>query len=251
MSFYDFLQSVQANFRTAIENVAVLMQIREPSHRTIRQRHLQSRTDDAPSPDMHSIDVAHQHQIRGGNELHKRVRDEHKNEENEERSWRTCGEVASVPACSHQTKRQARGVANPAAFDYDKPQSLEDMLLSDIDENVSQPIDMLDAATSPSCSIPMGKTRLCRHLHGLHCHYPLDKKIGAVTIVPQDIDTLESEHFVNDSIMDFFIKLVHARLEPESAKRMLFFNTFFYKKLTEPCRPSNSSRVCFTSHAAA
>lgn len=53
------------------------------------------------------------------------------------------------------------------------------------------------------------------------------------TVTWEDLGRLEDDEFLNDSLVGFFIKyLQHNSLE--KVKKMHFFNTFFYEKLTQP-----------------
>ncbi|KAI4389824.1 hypothetical protein MLD38_002005 [Melastoma candidum] len=57
--------------------------------------------------------------------------------------------------------------------------------------------------------------------------------IDAVSIGKRDIDLLQPETFVNDTIIDFYIKYLKNRLQPEDRSRFHFFNSFFFRKLVD------------------
>jgi Ulp1 family protease len=55
------------------------------------------------------------------------------------------------------------------------------------------------------------------------------------TVEFQDIERLDEGEFLNDSLIGFYLRLLETRLQddrPELAKRVYFFNTFFYTRLT-------------------
>jgi len=57
--------------------------------------------------------------------------------------------------------------------------------------------------------------------------------IGTVEMSSKDLLTLEDHEFLNDSVIEFFIKsLQHKKMPPEKAARCHIFNSFFYEKLT-------------------
>ncbi|KAL9687369.1 hypothetical protein QQ045_031769 [Rhodiola kirilowii] len=62
--------------------------------------------------------------------------------------------------------------------------------------------------------------------------YPKDDS-DPVTISKRDIDLLQPETFINDTIIDFYVKYLKDRLEPEKAHRFHFFNSFFFRKLAD------------------
>ena len=66
--------------------------------------------------------------------------------------------------------------------------------------------------------------------------------IGTVEMSSKDLLTLEDHEFLNDSVIEFFIKnLQHKKMPPEKAARCHIFNSFFYEKLTN-VRDERSSR---------
>uniref|UniRef100_A0A0D9WDT5 Ubiquitin-like protease family profile domain-containing protein n=1 Tax=Leersia perrieri TaxID=77586 RepID=A0A0D9WDT5_9ORYZ len=55
----------------------------------------------------------------------------------------------------------------------------------------------------------------------------------AVSISKRDVDLLLPETFVNDTIIDFYIKYLTTRIEPTEKHRYHFFNSFFFRKLAD------------------
>lgn len=64
----------------------------------------------------------------------------------------------------------------------------------------------------------------------------------AVSISKRDFDLLQPDTFVNDTIIDFYIKYLKNKIEPEERHRFHFFNSFFFRKLADPDKdPLNAS----------
>ncbi|MBA0808274.1 hypothetical protein Gohar_024026, partial [Gossypium harknessii] len=57
--------------------------------------------------------------------------------------------------------------------------------------------------------------------------------IDAVSISKRDVDLLLPETFVNDTIIDFYIKYLKNQIQPEERLRFHFFNSFFFRKLAD------------------
>ncbi|KAK8996793.1 hypothetical protein V6N11_020290 [Hibiscus sabdariffa] len=55
----------------------------------------------------------------------------------------------------------------------------------------------------------------------------------AVSISKRDVDLLEPETFINDTIVDFYIKYLKNQIQPEERQRFHFFNSFFFRKLAD------------------
>ncbi|KAM0919612.1 hypothetical protein ACQ4PT_008082 [Festuca glaucescens] len=55
----------------------------------------------------------------------------------------------------------------------------------------------------------------------------------AVSISSRDVELLLPEIFVNDTIIDFYIKHLSTRIEPTERSRYHFFNSFFFRKLAD------------------
>jgi hypothetical protein len=73
-------------------------------------------------------------------------------------------------------------------------------------------------------------------LDELYCSMPPEGGHGAVKFMLKDFFRLKPEEFMNDSCIDYFIKYLELRLKnekPDDWKRCYFFNSFFYKKLTD------------------
>ncbi|KAK1405583.1 Sentrin-specific protease 7 [Heracleum sosnowskyi] len=55
----------------------------------------------------------------------------------------------------------------------------------------------------------------------------------AVSISKRDVDLLQPDTFVNDTIIDFYIKYLKNKIEPGERHRFHFFNSFFFRKLAD------------------
>ncbi|XWS14914.1 hypothetical protein CRYUN_Cryun35bG0049800 [Craigia yunnanensis] len=55
----------------------------------------------------------------------------------------------------------------------------------------------------------------------------------AVSISKRDVDLLQPETFINDTIIDFYIKYLKNQIQPEERQRFHFFNSFFFRKLAD------------------
>ncbi|EJT98610.1 hypothetical protein DACRYDRAFT_56999 [Dacryopinax primogenitus] len=74
--------------------------------------------------------------------------------------------------------------------------------------------------------------------------WPLDSKIGAVHITYGDFKRLEPQEFLNDTLIEFGLKFWFNQFSdqnPQAARQVHMFNTFFYKKISVkecacPCR---------------
>ncbi|KAL4180223.1 hypothetical protein AMTRI_Chr13g91060 [Amborella trichopoda] len=55
----------------------------------------------------------------------------------------------------------------------------------------------------------------------------------AVSIGKRDVELLQPEVFVNDTIIDFYIKYLQCKLEEHDKNRFHFFNSFFFRKLAD------------------
>ncbi|XXG55768.1 hypothetical protein AAC387_Pa03g3364 [Persea americana] len=63
----------------------------------------------------------------------------------------------------------------------------------------------------------------------------------AVSISKRDIELLQPETFVNDTIIDFYIKYLKNKIPPEDKHRFHFFNSFFFRKLADPDKDPGSA----------
>lgn len=70
--------------------------------------------------------------------------------------------------------------------------------------------------------------------------YPKDA-VDAVSISKRDVDLLEPDTFLNDTIIDFYIKFLENEIPASERSRFHFFNCFFFRKLADPDK--NSSGV--------
>ncbi|XP_015893774.3 probable ubiquitin-like-specific protease 2A isoform X2 [Ziziphus jujuba] len=55
----------------------------------------------------------------------------------------------------------------------------------------------------------------------------------AVSISKSDIELLQPGTFINDTIIDFYIKYLKNNIQPEEQHRFHFFNSFFFRKLAD------------------
>jgi Ulp1 family protease len=59
---------------------------------------------------------------------------------------------------------------------------------------------------------------------------------GGVTITVGDLDRLDEGEFLNDTLLEFGLKRIMARIQeerPELAESIYLFNSFFFQKLTQ------------------
>ncbi|XP_021859933.1 probable ubiquitin-like-specific protease 2B isoform X2 [Spinacia oleracea] len=56
----------------------------------------------------------------------------------------------------------------------------------------------------------------------------------AVVISKRDVDLLEPDTFLNDTIIDFYIKYLENEISSSERARFHFFNCFFFRKLADP-----------------
>ncbi|KAI9394909.1 hypothetical protein POPTR_005G155600v4 [Populus trichocarpa] len=69
--------------------------------------------------------------------------------------------------------------------------------------------------------------------------YPKEDS-DAVSISKRDVDLLQPETFINDTIIDFYIKYLKNQIPSEEKQRYHFFNSFFFRKLADLDKdPSN------------
>ncbi|XP_044475243.1 probable ubiquitin-like-specific protease 2B isoform X3 [Mangifera indica] len=55
----------------------------------------------------------------------------------------------------------------------------------------------------------------------------------AVSISKRDVDLLQPETFINDTLIDFYIKYIKNQIQAEEMHRFHFFNSFFFRKLAD------------------
>ncbi|ESQ35898.1 hypothetical protein EUTSA_v10006645mg [Eutrema salsugineum] len=55
----------------------------------------------------------------------------------------------------------------------------------------------------------------------------------AVSICKRDVDLLQPETFVNDTIIDFYINYLKNQIQADERQRFHFFNSFFFRKLAD------------------
>lgn len=62
----------------------------------------------------------------------------------------------------------------------------------------------------------------------------------AVSISMKDVQLLQPGTFINDTIIDVYIKYLEQKIEPEKKQRFHFFNSFFFRKLADEKFPSTT-----------
>lgn len=91
-------------------------------------------------------------------------------------------------------------------------------------------------------------------VQGLRYKYPENQMVGAVEVTGHDLLTLRPMEFVNDTIMDYYSKKIAEKYrewfeDDRTNVKLHWFNSFFYKKLTEKCQGTDGDRVCNLPHA--
>ena len=75
-----------------------------------------------------------------------------------------------------------------------------------------------------------------QRLAGLRCLMPPEGGSGAVEFTAADLARIAHDEFLNDTAIDYYLRWIRRELErtnPQDAERCYFFNSFFYKKLSE------------------
>ncbi|XVF67282.1 hypothetical protein PTKIN_Ptkin10aG0108300 [Pterospermum kingtungense] len=55
----------------------------------------------------------------------------------------------------------------------------------------------------------------------------------AISISKKDVELLRPETFINDTIIDFYVKYLKNKIQPKEQHRFHFFNSFFFRKLAD------------------
>nr|KAJ0215273.1 hypothetical protein LSAT_V11C300137050 [Lactuca sativa] len=63
--------------------------------------------------------------------------------------------------------------------------------------------------------------------------YP-KRDVDVVSISKRDVDLLLPDTFVNNTIIDFYVKYLKNKIRPEERQRFHFFSSFFFRKLAGP-----------------
>uniref|UniRef100_A0A8C9Y5Q9 Ubiquitin-like protease family profile domain-containing protein n=1 Tax=Sander lucioperca TaxID=283035 RepID=A0A8C9Y5Q9_SANLU len=63
-------------------------------------------------------------------------------------------------------------------------------------------------------------------------HFPPPPLKGGITVTMEDLQCLDSGHFLNDVIIDFYLKYLLQNASAAVAERTHVFSSFFYKQLT-------------------
>eukprot|EP00898_Chlorokybus_atmophyticus_P007874 jgi/Chlat1/8088/Chrsp75S07589 len=100
---------------------------------------------------------------------------------------------------------------------------------TDVDTNTD-----INTNTNPNNQHSMAlRSTLRRSLQNRVVLYPGREDPYAVEVRGEDLDRLGPCEFLNDTIIDMYIKYIQQHLEPEQQRRFHFFNSFFFKKLSE------------------
>jgi len=100
------------------------------------------------------------------------------------------------------------------------------------------------SSASASACKPMGydqphrlglRSTFARRMEGYKVAYPSRDDPDAVEILHSDLQRLAPLEFLNDTLIDFYIKYIQRpeALRSDGKKRFHFFNSFFYKKLSD------------------
>lgn len=73
------------------------------------------------------------------------------------------------------------------------------------------------------------------------CRYPNHDGAGVLRIESRDLESLQDRSYVNDSVVDYFVKYLERSQSPDIAPRMLFCNCFFFKKFCEGLHGSQNA----------
>lgn len=69
--------------------------------------------------------------------------------------------------------------------------------------------------------------------------FPFPPKTGGIPVTNEDEACLQEGIYLNDIIIDFYLKYIFESLAPEEQKQTYIFNSYFYKRLTQ--RQNNKS----------
>ncbi|KAK9814889.1 hypothetical protein WJX73_001421 [Symbiochloris irregularis] len=117
-----------------------------------------------------------------------------------------------------------------------EPQTIE--LFSDEDEPPSGGNQQAGANAEPrrtsqrvTRSATLGPRDTASRFEGLRAVYPLTGGKGSVEVLPNDLQRLDDAEFLNDTIIDFYLKHIYERLPPDMQAKVHIFNSFFYTKI--------------------
>eukprot|EP00803_Ostreobium_quekettii_P001019 evm.model.scf_650.6 EVM.evm.TU.scf_650.6 scf_650:55196-70872(-) len=77
------------------------------------------------------------------------------------------------------------------------------------------------------------KANRSRLLKDVKAVYPPEGGFGAVEITMEDLKRLEPSEFLNDTIIDYYTKLLYQHCDASKKELFHVFNSFFYKQLAE------------------
>ncbi|KAL6573243.1 hypothetical protein OROHE_001702 [Orobanche hederae] len=98
---------------------------------------------------------------------------------------------------------------------------------------------LLDTGTQKISPLPEGGAMMQTRTYFPKFDKPFEEVIypkgdpDAVSISKRDVDLLLPDTFVNDTIIDFYIKYLKSRQNAEERAKFHFFNSFFFRKLAD------------------
>ncbi|XP_050301894.1 uncharacterized protein LOC126740074 isoform X2 [Anthonomus grandis grandis] len=98
-------------------------------------------------------------------------------------------------------------------------------IMEELNEKEANEI-LLKACPNPN-PISLGSTSEVKEI----LMYPKEGQ-GRLSISTEDYACLAVDQFLNDIIIDFYLKYLWENMDPEQAKKVHIFSTFFYKRLT-------------------
>lgn len=79
--------------------------------------------------------------------------------------------------------------------------------------------------------------------------FPLSGK-RRETVSWEDLERLEDDHYLNDSLVSLFLRYLQEQADQKTFKRIHFFNTFFYDKLTTLSEGKGKNRINYEGVAS-
>ncbi|KAL8487824.1 hypothetical protein ACS0TY_024224 [Phlomoides rotata] len=106
---------------------------------------------------------------------------------------------------------------------------------------------LLDTGTETCSALCAGEAGMLKRSYFPNFNRPFEDVIypkgdpDAVSISKSDADLLLPDTFVNDTIIDFYIKYLRARQKVDERTKFHFFNSFFFRKLADMDRDPSSA----------
>jgi Ulp1 family protease len=135
--------------------------------------------------------------------------------------------IESIPITRTSSRLLSNKVQNQSHRSHNNNYSNHKTSIKEEDrQNTSDNIDVND--------LPLEEASIPAEYYNnssIYCIYPPEDKRDAVTISYSDIPLLRPGEFLNDNLIDFYLKWIQRQVVPESeGARMYFFNSFFYSK---------------------